>query len=511
MLTVVILLTLVSPVGVLFRPAQDFAHSAQADNGRVMKQISLTQLLTATRGEAVGFGDRQSGFDSIVTDSRKIRPGDLFWALAGEQHDGHHFLADGFRRGAAAAVVREDAIAPRDRRGHHDCPLIVVRDTLTALWDLARWYRESREAFVVGVTGSFGKTTTRAMIHAALDARYTGTQSPRNFNNHVGVPLSILEIEDEHEFAVLEFGASAIGEIRRLAEMAAPEIGVITGIGPAHLSGFGSEERILASKSELLEALPIGGIAFLSGDDPRLRQLAKRAERQVVLVGEGSHNHVRATEIVVDQNRLSFRVGSDRFNLAVAGRHHLTAALCAVAVAREIGIDSATIAAGLRSFSAVPGRCQLEQIGRWTVINDTYNANPASMQAACEVLREWKTTGRKLLVTGDMLELGERSDEYHRQLGESVWGSGIDYLLVHGSQAKHVIQGAAEAGWDAYRLAECKSFETMLAVIRCWLEPGDVILVKGSRGMRMERVVDWLRSRAANEAHSAHGSLRACA
>jgi len=456
-----------------------------------MEHVTLSQLLAATGGRAVDFDSTSVGFDSIALDSRNIRPGNLFWAVEGEHHDGHAFVASAFDNGAAAAVVRDDSAS--NFRG----PVITVPDTLQALWDFAKSYREEREALIVGVTGSFGKTTTRALIHAILNEQFAGMQSPSNFNNQFGVPLSLLEIEDDDEFAVLEFGASAVGEIRELAELAAPEIGIITGIGPAHLCGFGSEQRILAAKSELLESLPSNGLAILAGDDSRLRQLAGQVVCRTILVGEGPQNDIRATHVNVSRDWLSFRVDSDEFGLHVIGRHYLSAALCAVAVGREVGIDSKRIAAGLESFITPPGRCQLRSIGPWTVIDDTYNSNPASMQAALNVLRDWRTVGRKLLVVGDMLELGDRSAAYHRQLGADAAAAGVDFLLAYGQQAEQVIGGAAEEGVNKYRMAECEDFDAMLAVLNCWLEPGDVILVKGSRGMRMERVIERLQQRVA--------------
>ncbi|MBT4865159.1 MAG: UDP-N-acetylmuramoyl-tripeptide--D-alanyl-D-alanine ligase [Planctomycetaceae bacterium] len=456
-----------------------------------MEHVTLSQLLSATDGRAVDFDDTSAGFNSIALDSRNVRLGDLFWAVQGEQHDGHAFVAAAFDNGAAAAVVRNDY------ENELRVPVVTVPDTLIALWDFAKSYREAREALIVGVTGSFGKTTTRSLIHSMLETQFAGMQSPRNFNNHFGVPLSLLEIQDDDEFAVLEFGASDVGEIRQLAELAEPEIGIITGIGPAHLCGFGSEQRILSAKSELLESLPSNGLAILAGDDQRLCQLAEQIDCRTILVGEGSQNDIRATRVNVGRNRLSFQVDSDQFELQVTGRHYLTAALCAVAVGREVGIDSKQIANGLASFTTPPGRCQLQSIGPWTVIDDTYNSNPASMQAALEVLRDWQTAGRKLLVVGDMLELGERSAAFHRQLGADAATAGIDCLLAHGQQAEQVIWGAAEEGMNKYRMAECEDFDAMLAVLNCWLEPGDVILVKGSRGMQMERVIERLQQRVA--------------
>ncbi|MBW3540346.1 MAG: UDP-N-acetylmuramoyl-tripeptide--D-alanyl-D-alanine ligase [Planctomycetes bacterium] len=457
-----------------------------------MQRLSLQNLLAATDGCAVGFEALDSGFERIGIDSRTTDRGDLFWAVTGHTHDGHEYVAHAIQQGAAAAVVsaaRADKLAAAG-------PIIVVKDTHAALGSLARWYRHRSDALVIGVTGSVGKTTTREMIHAALSARFTGIRSPHNYNNHFGVPLTVLAIEPQHEFAVVEMGASAVGEIELLARIAAPEVGVVTAIGPAHLAGFGSREQIIEAKGELMAALPEAGFAVLPGDDPQLLPMADRAACRVIFVGEGPENEVRATMVAVGAERLSFQVDGSRFHVRATGRHHLTAALAAVAVGREIGMTDAEIAAGLDGFTAVPGRCRLEQVGPWTLIDDTYNANPSSMRAACELLRDLDHERTKLLVAADMLEMGPQAAAFHFELGRTAARSGIDYLLAYGRHAPDVVEGARTGGLCHHRIAACDNLDCMLTVLDCWLEPGDIVLVKGSRGMRMERVVEWMRLRA---------------
>ncbi len=458
----------------------------------LMNPTTLEQLIAATGGQPVGIDSRDVPFARITIDSRAVQPGDVFWALAGERHDGHHFINEAHSRGALASVVGQHA-STNDMR-----PAIVVSETLHALSDFAHWYRHEQDALVMGVTGSFGKTTTRDMIHAALSTAFAGTRSPKNFNNHFGLPLSLLTIESQHDFAVLELAASRLGEISELARIADPEIGVITGIGAAHLDGFGSIENVVAAKSELLQALPSSGFAVLTGDDPRVASMARLAGCPVIMVGEQRGNDVRATEVRVGNNRLEFVVDSNSYTLNVAGRHHLTAALTAIAIGREFHMDHAGIAAGLQSFVATPGRCQSERVGDWTVIDDSYNANPSSVSAACRTLSDWQGGHRKLLIAGDMLELGTAAARLHFEFGESVAGTSVDNLLAFGTHATDTIRGAMRSGMSCDRLAVCEDFETALTVLDCWLEPEDVVLVKGSRGMRMERVVEWMRQRAAN-------------
>jgi len=495
-----------------------------------MSDVALRDILAATNGKPRGLAAK-SVFTRIHIDSRTVQPGDLFWALRGERHDGHDFIGDAFARGAIAAVVAGDRRSevgdrrserlpnssdlrpptsdigvelpgisenPKELEGWMDGnrPVIAVPDTLRALWDFAAWHRTQRDAAVIGVTGSFGKTTAREMIFAALSAGHCGLRSPRNYNNHIGVPLTLLELVDRHEFAVLELGASAVGEIRELARLAAPEIGVVTGIGPAHLDGFRTIEAVIAAKSELIAALPACGFAVLNGDDPAVRNMATIAACPVIFVGEREDNDITARGIEIRESGIRFRVAEDDYELPAIGRHHVTAALAAIAIGREIGLSPATIAEGLRSFQPVDGRCRLHRIGDWHVIDDTYNSNPGSLRAACAALRDWPGAGRRILITGDMKELGTETIAWHGDAGRRAAEANIDLIVAHGDFARHVVGAAIEAGMDASRLADCKTLEAVQTVLDCWLEPGDVVLVKGSRAMWMERVVEWLRRQA---------------
>jgi UDP-N-acetylmuramoyl-tripeptide--D-alanyl-D-alanine ligase len=455
-----------------------------------MDVVRLAELVAATGGRLVAEGSQEVVIRRVVIDSRDVQPGDVFWALRGEHHDGHNFVEEAHRRGAAISVVQcRPAICQA-------AAVVEVADTLVALGDFARWYRQQHEALVIGVTGSVGKTTTREMLHAVLSITHAGSRSLKNFNNHIGLPLSLLQIQKEDEFAVLELGASHIGEIRDLCRLALPEVGVIPKVGLAHIEGFGSPNGVYEAKGELLEALPAHGFAVLGGDDDRLRLMAPRGACPVIFVGERDDCSVRGTEIEVGENRLGFRVGSDRFTVPVTGRHYLTSALCAVAVAREIGLTATQIAAGLRGFTPVAGRCVVQHIGDWTIIDDTYNANPTSMQAACRLLADWSGSGKRILVIGDMLELGDQAADYHTQLGRLAADAKLNLIVVLGEQAGHVIRGALSAGFKRHQLAECSDMAALTMVLDCSLDPGDVILVKGSRGMRMERVIEWLQQRA---------------
>jgi len=455
-----------------------------------MPVATYHDLIVAAGGRPSGEVRAGDLLGQVRTDSRLVSPGDLFWALPGTAMNGHDFVGEAIRRGAACCVVEED------RAPFEGYARIVVDDSLTALARFSHAYRRACDAMVIAVTGSVGKTTTRSMLHSVLSARFSGTQSPANFNNHVGVPLSLLEISPQHEFAVIEMGASGGGEIAKLARIAAPEAAVITSVAPSHLEKFGSLDAIERAKGELVEAIPHDGFVVLNGDDCRVRAMAARANCRVILVGEGTQNDLRAEHVHVRNDLLSITVSGVEFQLSAIGRHHVTSALACIAVAREIGLSDAEIAQGLKQFQPVGGRSRKLDVGSWTIIDDTYNASPASMAAACQTLKNWQTAGRKWLVLGDMLELGPESATFHRQLGELAARSHIDGVIATGSFAGDTISAARSAGMQAGQLAVCRDFSTVLLHLDCWLAPGDVALVKGSRGMRMEQVIEQLKSRA---------------
>lgn len=461
-----------------------------------MDRLRFADLADATGGE-LRSANPSAEFTKNSIDSRSLVPGDVFWALAGEHTDGHEHAAAAFERGAGLIVCRAD------RAESISGPRLVVADPLKSLQTFAAWYRQQQDALVIGVTGSVGKTTTRGLIDAVLSGQFCGVQSPASFNNHLGVPLSLLNVEQQHEYAVLEMGASHGGEIRRLCEIAQPEVGVITAIGRAHLEGFGGIDGVIRGKGELLESLPKTGFCVLPGDDPIIRRMALRAQCRTMFVGENSENDLVANRMHVSENALSFQVDGQELVVTLAGRHHLTNALIAVAIGREIGMEWPAIQAGLARFRPAPGRCQPLRIGPWQVIDDTYNANLTSMSAALELLKQTNLTHpqRCFAVLGDMLELGPMAKAEHFALGTKAGQMRVDGLLACGEFAHDVAQGAYSAGIPAGRLVATPQLQILLTMLDCWLEPGDVILVKGSRGMRMERVIDWLRTRAESLNH----------
>lgn len=441
----------------------------------------------------------------VVTDTRHLAPGDVFWGLVGPRFDGSDFATEAYERGAAGVVVAGRYVQPWPGRWS-----LQVDDGLSALTRLAAWNREQFAGTVIAVTGSVGKTTTRQMVYAVLAAAASGIASRRNLNNQVGVPLSMLALRPDHEFAVFELAASAPGEIAQLAALCRPEVGVITRVGEAHLEGFGSPAAVAEAKAELLAALPLHGAAVLSGDDVWLRRMAAHSRAQITWVGRSLDCNLVATQVESRQGRLTFCVDGHPYDVPVWGRHHLTGALAAIAVGRKLGMSRHDIARGLAEFQPPPMRCEVVQAGDVMIINDTYNASPTAMRAALELLRDFDAPGRRIVVCGDMRELGDQAEPLHRRLGEEVVTlCGADLLIACGEHAADVAAGARAAGMPVGRVVACAAPNDVLLHLDEMLEPGDVLLVKASRALALERVVAELQSRRADvEPHRLH-ELRA--
>jgi UDP-N-acetylmuramoyl-tripeptide--D-alanyl-D-alanine ligase len=471
-----------------------------------MFPCNVTQLIRIVSGQTTA-PSADEPVTGVSIDSRTVKPGDAFFALPGSKSHGVLYADDAIARGAVC-VIAESTTAEQNQsrspmvRFHStdsvevDSRIIRVPSALTALQQLAHWNRKQSAALVIGVTGSVGKTTTRQMIASVLNREFHGIQSPRNFNNELGVPLSLLQLKADHDFVALEMGAGRIGDIRKLTEIALPEFGVITRVAPAHVESFGSLDLIRQAKQELAEAIRPEGTVFLNADDPAVRQMADSVQGNVVLYGFSSEAHVRATNIVTNTNRSVITVDGREFQFQGA-RHLATSALAAIAVGRTTGMADSRIADGLSGFQLDAGRGRMVNREPWTVIDDSYNASPASVIGAIQGLADWPNSKHRILVLGDMLELGQDSAAAHFEIGRQLASSNVDHTLVYGQFAESVVEGARSTGVTLNHISLFHDLATLQVMLDCIMTPGDVVLIKGSRGMQMENVVQWLQQQAA--------------
>jgi UDP-N-acetylmuramoyl-tripeptide--D-alanyl-D-alanine ligase len=419
--------------------------------------------------------------ESVVTDSRRADYGSLFAALNGSRVDGHDFAPRAVELGAVALLV--------ERPLELDVPQLVVADVLMALGKLAAMLRARIDPAVVGITGSNGKTTVKEMVAAILRSRGPLLATRGNFNNELGLPLTLFRLTEEHRCAVLEMGASKAGDIAYLCGMARPDIGVVTNIGPAHLKGFGSLEGVARAKGEMFAGLPAEGCAVINADEPwaDLWRGMSTAGRMVTF-GEGSGCDVRVAG-TVEQPMLSTARGDIRLRLALPGRHNVVNAAAAAAVGIALDVDSEVIRDGLASVEPVPGRLNLVRTNAgWTLIDDTYNANPASLYSALQLLAGMQ--GKAWLVLGDMKELGDESRKMHWEVGEAAKAMGVRRLFTTGDLAA-VTSEAFGDGAEHF-----SSREDLAEALCARLRPGVICLVKGSRSMGMETVVEAVKRAA---------------
>ena len=450
-------------------------------------EMTLQEIAAATGGRILR-GDPALAVDGVCTDTREMFDGALFFALRGPNFDAHEFLPKARRLGAAAAVVHTETA----HREVAELPIVRVDDTTRALGDLARWHRDRCSATtVIGITGSNGKTTVKEMLYHILNGVVRSIRTLDNQNNHIGVPLTLFRMQPQDVYAVVEMGTNSTGEIKRLCEIAAPDIGLITCIAASHLEGLGSVEGVAREKAPVLIQTARRGGGFYHADDFWSRRIGKDLKGKVQSFGIDNKADVRATGLRSDADGISFKViGGRRLSIPILGTHNVRNALAAVAVARKLGIDWDTIQRRLNTFRLPDHRMQVRQVGGVTIIDDAYNANPASMEAAAETLARMKCRGRKLFVAGDMLELGEDSIELHRTLGAALAGFGFDGLFGTGPNTMHVLAAAGRAGMPEHGLAFQKTRQDLARILTDLLEPGDTVLFKASRGMALEKVAE---------------------
>lgn len=441
----------------------------------------------------------------LCSDSREVGSEDLFVAFKGEHFDGHDFVEQALRKGAIGALVESGSEAASSLKSWSAVPapfIMGVPDALLAYQQLATYHRSRFQIPIVAVTGSNGKTTTKEMVARVLETRWNVLVTEGNLNNRIGVPHTLLRLNSRHDAAVIEMGVDHKGQTTRLADITRPTIGLITNIGPDHLEFFGTMEVSAEAKGELLDSLGPEDATVLNADDSYFGYLASRARCRVVSFGLSPTALVRATEVQSDAKGMTFRlslpgrVRPTPVTLPAHGFHNLSNALAAAAVGYLCELSGAKIAQGLSHFRPAAMRSQVERLGGITVINDCYNANPASMKAAIDLLAELGPGTHTVAVLGDMLELGAQSATFHREIGAHVAAGGIVSLVACGALGRTIAEGARTAGMADNRIAECVDAQQAIPHVLSMAHPGDVVLVKGSRGMRMEQVVEALRVRA---------------
>jgi len=454
-----------------------------------LKGITVEHIIEATGGQLL-WGDLTTQICGITTDSRESGEGMLFIPIKGNTFDGHAFIRAAFDCGAAAAIADKETDAVLGKT------IILVPDTLTALADIARMYRERFDIPIAAVTGSVGKTTTKDMLASALGMSCNVLKTPGNFNNEIGLPLTLFQLKEEHDMAVLEMGMNHFGEIHKLASIAKPNVAVITNIGMSHIEHLGSQEGILKAKLEVIDFFGGDGLLILNGDDPMLWAQNGRLPCKTVYYGiENSECAYRAENIRKSNEGICFDVvtegGKYAVSVPVPGEHNVYNALAAIAVARRFGVDIAQAINGIANFSASGMRMDILSSGGITLINDCYNASPSSMEAALKVLAD-TAAKRRIAVLGDILEMGDFAPDAHKQVGEAVYKCGIDCLVTTGENGAHIASGAAEAGMDSANIWWFEDNKGINAFLANFIHKGDAILVKASRGMRFEQVVEYV-------------------
>ena len=462
------------------------------------------EIIDATCAELL-CGESDLQFAGVSIDSRNITPTDVFVAIVGEVHDGHGFVGEVIERGIQGVVINKSKAAelPVSKWRDRNIVCAAVDDTTRALGDLAAFHRKRMPASVIAITGSNGKTTTRKLTTGVVASQFKTLSTQGNYNNDIGLPLTLLRMHAGHTWAVVELGTNSPGEIARLAEICSPDIGVITNIGPAHLEKLGTLDGVLREKGDLLRQLRSDGKAVLNADDHRLLRLASEIRKPVVLFGRSNDATIRAETVKEKSTGISFDLvlpsGRVSVNLSTAGQFMVPNALAAAAVGYLIDVSGRQIKQALEDFLPVPGRMNVFQTENGIhVIDDTYNANPDSMKVAIETLQTLSANHRKIFIAGDMLELGDQSEALHQQVGQLAAAAGIGRIYITGEFAKAVACGAQDAQMNG-RYIFTGSKDEILEDLKHFLKPGDWVLIKGSRGMAMEDIVKGLKQWAGME------------
>jgi len=461
-----------------------------------VKHLNSDVIRTALGPEIIGASPtRILQFAGLSIDSRTIGPDEIFFAIVGDNNDGHHYVREAFKQGAAAVVINRSRLP--DFVDAPGGPVYAVDDTHEALLNLAEYIRRRMDARFAAVTGSNGKTTTKEMFHAIMKIRHRSYRSPGNLNNLYGLPLSLAGMPDDAEYAVFELGISVPGEMTRLASVIKPELAVITNIGPTHLETLKTIENVVKAKFELIDRLPVGAAVILNADDSLLMAEAERRSLDYIGFGIERDCKFRARNIVSGrESGVSFTVEGQSMAMPVHGRVNIYNALAAIAASSVWGGTTEDWKAALSEFRPLSMRLEIEEYRGIHFIIDCYNANPASVKSSLQALAEFDVPGKKVAVLGDMLELGSASDDLHREAGEQAARAGVDYLLCLGLESKQIVEGAVTGGMDKSAVAHFTDHQELLDKILTMIAPGDLVLCKGSRGMQLEKIVIGLKGAA---------------
>ena len=458
-------------------------------------EFTVAEVLAATDGRLLS-GTAEAPAGKVSTDSRALAAGQTFVALRGERFDAHDFLPDAVRRGAACLVVEREEKLPALGGAATRTAVVLVRDTQAALADLGRAARGRLRCPVIAVTGSCGKTTVKDMLGQVLGPRLKGTTPPASYNNQIGVPLTLLAAEEDDRFVLCEFGTNHPGEIAHLAGIARPTIGVVTLVAPVHLEGLSSIQGVAREKGALVESLGEDGVAILNADDRRVAAMARKCRGRVVTVGKNRGADLRLENLVQAEDGLRFTAGGPplggqavAFAVPVLGEHQAVLALLAAAAAREVGVPLEASAEALRGFRPPRMRLVLERAGDVTILNDAYNANPRSVRAALGLLALWPER-RKVFFCGDMRELAQASRAEHEKLGRAVKRAGVARLVCVGPESKATARAAVAAGMKCAAVATFADAQEAARAAAGFVESGDLVLIKGSRAIRMEQIAE---------------------
>lgn len=457
-----------------------------------MEPRSLKYLTEACGGELRN-GSPQRLATNICTDSRKAGPGDLFFALAGERFDAHNFLPEVARTGVIAVVAERKKIP-----AGFFTTVIAVDDTRQALGKLGARYRQDFDLPIVAVGGSNGKTTTKELLASVLLQKFKTLWSEASFNNDIGVPVTLLKLESDHQIAVLEVGTNHPGEMAPLLRLICPKMGVITNVGREHLEFFGDVAGVAQEEGSLAESLPAEGVLFVNGDSKLMKPILQRTSAKIVRIGFGEQNDFSASAVRFDERGVTFSAKTSaktldgEFRIKLLGRHQVLNALLAIGVASELGLNRLEIQRGLSECEPAKMRLQLWQVNGIRVLDDSYNANADSMSAALETLRDMPCEGRRVAVLGDMAELGAQTIPGHAEVGRRASEMGLDQLFTVGTFSGVTAEAARQCGLAAVK--EFSEIEPAGAAVKNYLKPGDLVLLKASRAMRIERIGEMLKT-----------------